>query len=178
MCIKKSNLAVILALGLAMSVSGAQAGSLKLKSDTVNPNTGHKGATTVLKGTGSQKADLVVKPFNNGNSSMPNTGVCGPYQQGYKSVKFRVKNTGNANADQTVLNILFKKQNGWDGGVMNVPPLGTGQGEVVTYPVPSWAQPGLNGLLIVRAKVDPSGYIPEQSDKNNQLQGTCAGPQS
>lgn len=176
MCIKKLKRAAILALGLGMIVSGAQAESLKLKSKSVGPSKNHQSVSPVLT---TKMADLIVMPFKKANGGKPNTGICGQYhpQLGFKNVTFRVKNIGSANAAKSVLYVAFWKweqPNKWIGITKNIPSLAPGKNSIVTIQVPKSAQPNQYQYLSVQAVIDSYGQIPELSDNNNQVNETCS----
>ncbi len=176
MCIKKVKRVAILALGFGVIVSGTQAGSLKLKSERVSPNTSHQSTSPMLT---TKMADLIVMPFKKANGGKPKTGICGQYhpQLGFKNVKFRVKNIGSASAAKSVLYIAFWKweqPNKWIGITKNIPSLAPGKDRMVTVQVPKLAQPNQYQYLSVQAVIDSYGHIPELSDNNNQLNETCS----
>ena len=129
--------------------------------------------------TASILPDLIVTPNKPGQTGLPNTGVCGAWQPGYNTVHFRVKNVGAAQAGQSDLVIVFKK-NGASvgGGAVQIPPMGPGQQRFVTYPVPAAAQPGYNDAFEIVVAADTSHDVVETNDKNNSMAAICVGPTS
>ena len=165
-----------LALAVSLVAAGADAGTLKLK--TNKSRIGGFTTAGTNGGTGTQLPDLRVEPMTNSTIGMPNTGVCGSWSNGgYTNVKMRVRNVGNAAAEISSLNLILQKDGQYAGGaVIQVAGLSVGQSKIVSFPVPAAAQPGLHDSFTVKAKADSPNYIPELSEGNNNLTAHCLGP--
>ncbi|MEO0344197.1 MAG: CARDB domain-containing protein [Pseudomonadota bacterium] len=136
-----------------------------------------KGALQAEIDPNALKADLQISPYFNGNSQLPKTGICGAWNGGSQKVKYRIKNTGTKTSEATSTTIMFKKTNGWDGVVVNLPTLNPGQSWVVQANVPEWAWTGGDHQHFqALAHADASQFVTETNEFNNILDETCIGP--
>lgn len=181
-----TTLAIAAAITATTSVAGASEFARTLTPEANSQTREHillarpsakKGANLVVVDPNAMKADLQVKPYFNGNSQLPKTGICGAWNGGNQKVKYRIKNAGAKKSDATSTTIMFKKTNGWDGVVVNLPQLNPGQSWVVQTDVPDWAWTGgYHPNFRAVAHADASQFVEETNEFNNILDETCIGP--
>jgi len=120
------------------------------------------------------KPDLIILPRYAGNSNMPNTGYCGAWNGGNQSVRFYVKNIGNAVAPQSYVQVNF---GGSNYGLVAVPSLAPNKQIARSRAIPASAwSPGGHSSVQFLIAADHNDAMNEISVTNNYGQGTCQGP--
>jgi hypothetical protein len=130
-------------------------------------------AKGVLKGAGSP--DLIIEPRYAGNSGLPQTGFCGPWNGGNQKAYFYVKNVGSEAAPASDVYIGF-------GGALTamvaVPALQPGQSTLrnTSIPLAAWGDSQIHGVANFLIAADHNDEVPESNVANNYGEGTCIGP--
>jgi hypothetical protein len=130
-------------------------------------------AKGVLKGAGSP--DLIIEPRYAGNSGLPNTGFCGPWNGGNQKAYFYVKNIGAEAAPASDVYV------GFGGGLtamVAVPALQPGQSTLrnTSIPLAAWGGSQMHGVVNFLIAADHNDEVPESNVANNYGEGTCIGP--
>jgi hypothetical protein len=135
--------------------------------------TKHQLGKGVLKGAGSP--DLVIVPRYAGQSGMPTTGFCGPWNGGHQSIRFYVRNVGSAQAPASDVYVSF---GGSLTDIVAVPVLGPGQQSArsVEIPLAAWWPSQIHGVASFLIAADHNDDVPEADVTNNYGQGSCVGP--
>lgn len=177
----------IIAISVGLVASTASAGeNTRLKRQTatikqvqkVQKTQRHmKLATKPLQGTSTVKPDLIIVPWHNGNSGLPNSGYCGPWNGGNQKVYFYVRNVGTVAAPASDVYVGFT-----EGGTSEiaVPALASGQ-QVLrskTIPLAAWGGSQYHGSVNFLIAADHNDDMSEISETNNYGQSTCIGPAS
>jgi len=163
-------------LKIALLAAGIGASALPVLADGLSLSAGQpKGeqGKGVLKGVGSP--DLVVLPRYAGNTFLPNTGFCGPWNGGNQSVRFYVRNVGSEAAPASVAYVGF---GGSLTATVNVPALAPGQqsSRSVAVPIAAWGSSQLHGSVNFLIAADHNDNVPESNVSNNYAQSSCIGP--
>jgi hypothetical protein len=128
-----------------------------------------------LKGTSSP--DLIIEPRYAGNSGLPGSGFCGPWNGGNPRVYFYVRNTGLEPAPASDAYVFFGKTLNASTGV---PALDAGEQSLrsVAIPEAAWGPSPDHGAVDFLIAADHNDDVPEDDVTNNYGEGTCFGPAS
>jgi len=128
----------------------------------------------ITKGGGGA-ADLAIFPANGGSNGQPNSGYCGPWNGGNQSVRFYVRNVGNANATASHVQVNF---GGPYHGLVQVPALGPNQQILITeaIPIAAWGASQYHSSVDFLIAADHLDAMNEPNEGNNFGQSLCMGP--
>lgn len=166
----------LLALASAMVLGAvtAEAADLRLKRSGGASDLGFKSAP-LKGGHGAGIADLVILPWHGGNTGLPNSGFCGPWNGGNQKVFFYVKNIGSGVAASSDVYIGFN--DGYN-STITVPQLAPNQSTLrsKTIPAGAWGPSQYHSSVQFLIAADHNDDTTETNDSNNYGQSTCNGP--
>ncbi len=165
---------IALIAAMIVGAASADAGSLRLKRSDGLRALGLKVAPQ-KGGHGAGKADLVILPRYSGNSGLPGSGFCGPWNGGNQKVYFYVKNIGNGVAAASDAYIGFN--DGYN-STITVPQLAPNQSTLrsKTIPAGAWGPTQYHSSVQFLIAADQNDDTNETNDSNNYGQSTCMGP--
>lgn len=181
----------MIALTAAMSLglgSAAQGDSLVLKRDSgvkpviaATPTAGPVAGATSFGGAGVQKADLVVLPYYDNPSNLPEgfptESYCVKKASGGapNQIKFVIRNQGNAASGNFTWVPSFPTAGAAPANVQVS--LAPGAQKVVTHGLPNGCYtPGFSGNCAFSIKLDSLNEVAEASEGNNQDNSFCVSP--
>jgi subtilase family serine protease len=182
-----SMIALTAALSLGLS-GAAHSDSLVLKRDSgvkplvaATPTAGPVAGATKLGAAGAQKADLVIEPFYDNPSSLPEgfptESYCVKKASGGapNQIKFVIRNQGNAASGNFQWVPTFPTA-GAAPAMVQVS-LAPGAQHIVTQNMPSSCYtPGFSGVCQFSIKLDTHNEVAESSEGNNQDASFCVSP--
>ncbi len=165
---------IALISAMIVGAASADAGSLRLKRSDGATDLGIRTAPQ-KGGHGVAKADLVILPWHSGNSGLPNSGFCGPWNGGNQKIYFYVKNVGNGIAASSDVYIGFN--DGYN-STITVPQLAPNQSTLrsKTIPAGAWGASQYHSSVEFLIAADHNDDTTETNDSNNYGQSTCNGP--
>ncbi len=124
---------------------------------------------------GTARPDLIILPRYSGNSHLPGSGFCGPWNAGNQKVYFYVKNIGAVVAPASDVQVNFGGRNY---STVSVPALAPGQSTLrnKTIPASAWGPSQYHTSVQFLIAADHNDAMLETSETNNYGESNCMGP--